>query len=119
MAAIFALSSRSTLPRPASISGEVFAIMGHFGAYTALAICIWWALGRVDLPPGQRILLGFAGAVLYGLTDEWHQSFVPGRTPDVRDIGVDAIGATVGVLLAPRLLARLDAVVERKGFGGE
>jgi VanZ family protein len=32
-------------------------------------------------------------AVGYGVTDEWHQSFVPNRHADVRDVAADAIGA--------------------------
>ena len=32
-------------------------------------------------------------AVAYGVTDEWHQSFVPNRHADPRDLAADAIGA--------------------------
>lgn len=103
MAVIFALSSRSTLPKPESISGEALAIAGHLGAYAVLAVCLWWALGAIDLPSSRRLLIAFVGAVLYGLNDEWHQSFVPGRTPDILDIGVDAIGAIVGLACVSRL----------------
>ena len=35
-------------------------------------------------------------AVGYGVTDEWHQSFVPGRTPELRDLLADAVGSTFG-----------------------
>ena len=31
----------------------------------------------------------------YGATDEWHQSFVPGRDADVRDLVADAVGAAL------------------------
>lgn len=108
MAAIFLLSSRSTLPKPESISGELFSIAGHFGAYFALAVTLWWAFGLVDLSARQRALLAFAGAVLYGISDEWHQSFVPGRMPDWRDLVTDAIGAAAGVWVIVRVAARLD-----------
>ncbi|HHB76440.1 MAG TPA: VanZ family protein, partial [Desulfobulbus sp.] len=37
--------------------------------------------------------------LLYGVSDEWHQSFVPGRTPDILDIAADTFGAAVMVLL--------------------
>lgn len=113
MAAIFGLSSRSELPRPASISGEAFSVMGHFGAYLVLAITLWWMLGMTRVWPRKRLLLAFAGAVLYGVSDEFHQSFVPGRTPDIRDITTDAIGAIVGlclVTLAVRLCGHRNAL---------
>lgn len=34
-------------------------------------------------------------ATLYGLSDEWHQSFVPGRSADPADLLADAVGATL------------------------
>lgn len=108
MGAIFLLSSRSTLPKPESISGEIFSIAGHLGAFGVLAIALWWALGLADLPPRQRVLLAFVGAVLYGVSDEWHQSFVPGRYPDWRDIATDAIGAAVALWVTDRVAARID-----------
>jgi VanZ family protein len=36
--------------------------------------------------------------ILYAITDEIHQSFVPGRSPRVLDVGIDTIGALVGLL---------------------
>ncbi|MEM7136123.1 MAG: VanZ family protein [Myxococcota bacterium] len=38
-------------------------------------------------------------AVLWALSDEIHQAFVPGRSADARDLVADALGATSGVLL--------------------
>ena len=37
---------------------------------------------------------------MYGVTDEFHQHFVPMRTPDVADWGMDTIGATTGALIS-------------------
>ncbi len=36
--------------------------------------------------------------VLYGITDEYHQGYVPGRFVSFSDLGVDAFGAVLGVL---------------------
>lgn len=50
----------------------------------------------------------FAGAVLlagvYGLLDEWHQSFVPGRYASATDVSLNIIGALIGAFLAQRWL---------------
>ncbi len=40
----------------------------------------------------------FASALYAGL-DEWHQSFVGGRTPKLMDVGIDSLGAFCGALL--------------------
>ncbi len=74
----------------------------HVLIYGPLAIlfCRAWQ----SLPGFQGRLklvcwLGFGATVLYGASDEWHQSFVPGRSADVMDLLADALGALIGVWL--------------------
>ena len=52
---------------------------------------------------GFFIALGFC--VLYALSDEFHQLFVPGRGAQLSDVLLDSLGALVGILLYA-LLAR-------------
>jgi VanZ family protein len=50
--------------------------------------------------------LAWGLCILYAITDEYHQSFVPGRSPRGMDVGIDALGAVLGLLPAfirPRL----------------
>lgn len=105
MALIFALSARSTIPEPFGITTELTAIAGHLVSYAVLAALLWWAIEPLNLSPRRRFALALIGAVAYGLTDEWHQSFVPGRDASLLDIAVDGVGA-VGGLLAARRVAR-------------
>jgi VanZ family protein len=46
-----------------------------------------------------QVWLATSIASLYGISDEFHQSFVPGRTPDVVDWLADTSGALLAVLL--------------------
>lgn len=96
MALIFAVSSRSTLPNPGGLSPDLLAIGGHFFVYAVLAALIRLGLG-FEQPDRRLDILAIAFATLYGLTDEFHQSFVPGRDPSSFDILIDLIGATAGV----------------------
>ncbi len=105
MGLIFALSSRGTLPRPLGLGPDLIAIAGHFTVYAVLAALLWWALPWRGLTPWQRAALALVSAVAYGVTDEWHQSFVPGRDPALFDLGVDALGATTALLVV-RLISR-------------
>jgi VanZ family protein len=99
MSVIFYLSHQSKLPDVPSLSGQITSVLGHFTVYFALAVLTWWGLGAFALSNRQRVAIAFAVAFLYGITDEWHQSFIPGRTPDWRDNLTDAFGAACGLLL--------------------
>ena len=37
--------------------------------------------------------------LLYALSDEFHQSFVPGRNPRLIDVSIDLLGAALGIVL--------------------
>jgi VanZ family protein len=48
--------------------------------------------------PGVRCyFLIFLATMLYGLSDEWHQSFVPGRVASVSDLLADTLGVIFGL----------------------
>jgi VanZ family protein len=70
---------------------------GHALGYALLAAVWLWGLADGGPVTGRLMMFAVLLAAAYGLTDEWHQSFVPGRSPDAKDIGVDAIGALLGV----------------------
>jgi len=93
MGVIFYLSSQRQLPRPKEISSEVEAIAGHFTVYAVLATLVMFALAESGISKTRRFVYAFAFAVLYGVSDEIHQAFVPGRDPDLFDLMVDGIGA--------------------------
>lgn len=76
-----------------------FSVEGHLGEYVILGALLWWALGGMG--GGWRpVLLAILIASLYGVSDEFHQSFVPGRVPDPADWALDTIGAATGALAA-------------------
>jgi VanZ family protein len=44
---------------------------------------------------GHAMLFAIAIGILYGMSDEFHQSFVPGRSDNIPDLAADAIGVTL------------------------
>ncbi len=67
---------------------------GHALGYLLLGRAYLYGLGRGKNTPW----LAWGMCILYAITDEFHQSFVPGRTPRVTDVGIDAIGTLLGLL---------------------
>lgn len=108
-ATIYWLSSRPTLPAPQVAHFDKAA---HFGAYAVLGGLLAFAVHRSRLPVGVAIALG----VLYGASDEVHQMFVPGRSPDVLDWAADAAGVVAACLLYNRWRSRRAAA---PAAGGE
>jgi VanZ family protein len=92
MGVIFFLSAQPTLPHVVfSLSSVVQDVMGHFCAYAVLAGLLYWALTGVGST--RPALFTFVIVLLYALSDEFHQSFVPGRNPDPFDVATDLVGA--------------------------
>ena len=48
--------------------------------------------------------------LFFAMFDEWHQSFIPGRTPEFMDIVFDMMGTLVGILILQRWLQRKKVV---------
>ena len=72
----------------------------HVPAYAVLAWTIWWALGAWLRAPNARLISACTIASAFGVFDEWHQSFVPGRHASLIDVTLDVAGAVLGIWLA-------------------
>lgn len=79
----------------------------HFGAYAVLAGLAVGAIARAKLATlGRVAVVGLLLAAAYGATDEWHQSYVPGRDADPWDWAADAVGAAAGAGAMALILRR-------------
>jgi VanZ family protein len=82
---------------------HVFRKCCHLTEYAILALLLWRALhlSKNNLPVwswpkvGGTLLVVF----LYAASDEFHQSFVPTRTPLVSDVFIDTAGGAIGLLI--------------------
>ena len=105
MGLIFFLSSQSQLPHviPAGLP-QIQDVAGHFTVYAVLGVLLWWALRGAGVR--HPFFWALAVAVLYGASDEFHQSFVPNRNPDIFDVATDFVGAATALLVVRWLSAR-------------
>ena len=74
----------------------IFRKLGHVSGYALLTALWWWALQGVVRTP---LLIAVCIALAYACTDEFHQTFVHGRTGTPVDVGIDAIGMAIAASL--------------------
>jgi len=72
----------------------------HSLGYSLLCVLLFWALHEgFDVSKGRGgYSLPILLTVLYGISDEFHQSFVPARDSEVKDVVSDSVGAILGFL---------------------
>ena len=76
----------------------------HFLEFCFLGGSLSWLGWMLSTRFSGRMLLPWLGGLLTACVDEMIQRFVPGRGPSVIDVGIDAIGAALGVLLLSLVL---------------
>lgn len=83
------------IPGPVSIASGVLHVI-EYAVFGFLIACSLIAQNPA-MPRRRMLTVSVIIAVLYSMTDEIHQAYVPGRQTDVLDVIVDAIGGLVGV----------------------
>lgn len=105
IATIYFLSSQSTINIDIDFAAK--DKLSHMVAYGLLGLFI---LGTMRLSitgySYNQVTLATLIATVYGITDEWHQSYVPGRTSDPLDLVADCLGALLVTLAARAFIRR-------------
>lgn len=101
-AIIFLFSSQPTLP--GFDSGFLDFVLKKSAHMFVYGVLFWLVSRGVDMVVGVktnirvRLLVPLVIVLFYAISDELHQSLVPGRYPTLRDIGYDLLGALVVLL---------------------
>lgn len=93
-----------------SIPGPQFPKLAHLVSdkiihaviYFVFGLLIYRAFAPRENPDEfvwRRVIFSVALVVIYGVSDEFHQGFVPGRTKDILDASADAIGGLVSAVV--------------------
>jgi VanZ family protein len=94
-ALIFVLSDQPDLTTGTGTWDTILRKGAHVAEYAVLGGLLWRALGSTTP--------ALAAGIAYAVTDEIHQSFVPGRYASALDVAIDAVGVVAGVLVASRV----------------
>lgn len=92
---------------------EVIRTIAHCLEFMGLSLLVFnatYATWKTKLTP----IIAFAGTVLYAITDEFHQIFVPGRAFQITDIFVDSTGAFIGVT-ASFIILKIILFMKKRG----
>lgn len=108
MGMIFILSAQPTLPRhPDTLFDTILKKAGHMVEYGILTFLLWRAISRGRGTLSRSALVtAFVISVLYAASDEYHQTWVPGRHGRLVDVGIDTVGSLIALLVVRSLKGR-------------
>ena len=98
-AVIFLLSHHSNPPGAEWFASFDYAV--HFLEYAVFALTlVWGAPSRLNHALTRKgVAVVCAVALVYALSDEWHQSFVPNRDASPVDLVADFLGSVTSVMI--------------------
>ncbi len=90
---------------------------GHMLGYALLAIAFYHALNNGRRSAKLISVAAIGMVALYAASDEFHQRFTPGRTASLRDVGIDVVGALIGIAVM-RLVQRRNSIPDDEVLEG-
>ncbi len=111
---IFYVSSLSSISVP--LEGLNFDKVVHLIEYIPFGFLVCRALGYFSHTLSRRTVLMGVGIIsfLYGLSDEYHQSFVIGRDSNIMDACADFIGGMIGGYLYLLIRSKFNKLINNK-----
>lgn len=79
--------------------GGLLRKLAHFTEFTCLGMVLSWLFRMVRQKPLEHLLLPLACGIAAACIDETIQIFVPLRGPAVKDVGIDTLGAILGIVI--------------------
>lgn len=73
--------------------------IAHFTEYLILALLVINAFRESGVKKFKLYLYSFLLCILYAISDEFHQLFVPGRAGQLKDVLIDSLGSICGIYM--------------------
>jgi VanZ family protein len=97
MAVIFALSGQPSDEVDRAWWDVALRKLAHVTEYAVLTVLWWRALQALDVSRPLVVAVGIA--LLYAASDEFHQTFVDGRSGTPVDVLIDSVGMAIAALV--------------------
>ena len=88
--------------------------LAHFSIYTVVGILLMSLVSTYNINTKKRIIISLVCGFLYACTDEFHQTFTPGRNGDFKDVLIDTSGVIVGIGIVCLTLYIINKLKNRK-----
>lgn len=85
--------------------------LAHFGVYTVVGFSLMGFMCTFDMRNIFKLLISFVVGVIYAISDEAHQYFIPGRNASIIDVGIDSLGVLTGIFILITLIVFVEAIV--------
>lgn len=86
--------------------------IAHFSIYSIVGFSVMGFLCTFDIKNKYKLLLSIFVGVVYAFLDEFHQSFVPGRSARLFDVGIDSVGVLVGIFIMMLLIILFEDIAD-------
>ena len=86
----------------------------HLSIYTLVGIFIMSFISTYKIHLKYKFLISILVGLIYASSDEIHQSFIPGRTASIIDVGIDTSGVLLGIILVLIIISVYKALTEKK-----
>lgn len=88
--------------------------IAHFSIYMLVGILMMSLMYTYKLEQFKKIGVSFVVGLLYAISDEIHQSFIPDRSPLVGDVCIDSCGVIVGIGIVVIVCKIIEEIKQRK-----
>lgn len=85
--------------------------LAHFTLYALVGFSVMGFFCTFDIKNKYKLLWSCVIGVTYAITDEWHQSFTPGRSARLLDVGIDSLGVITGIFIMILLIILFESIV--------
>ena len=86
--------------------------LAHFSIYTVVGFSIMGFMCTFDIKNIIKFITSLGIGVVYAVSDEIHQYFIPGRSAQILDICIDSLGVLTGIFILIILIILVEAIVD-------
>lgn len=88
----------------------------HFSIYMVVGILIMAFMCTYNVKQKTRIFVSICVGLLYAISDETHQYFIPGRQASLIDVGIDTCGVITGILIVLGIWTIVNKIKIKKSY---